>query len=71
MMHGPIYIRFTLELYTDRVASYASLYEKGNGDVKSKGVQTMEAEAYFYTKRVHRFVTHIPFHFHLSHKHNN
>lgn len=60
-----------LELYADGAASYAYLCEKDNGDVISKGVQTMEAELYFFMKRVERFVTLIPFHLHLSHKHNN
>jgi hypothetical protein len=59
-----------LELYTDGVASYAPLNKRNNGDVISKGVQTMEAEVYFYIKRVDSFVTHIPFHFHLFHKQN-
>jgi hypothetical protein len=58
----------SLESYTDGVASYAPLNKRNNGDVISKGVQTREAELYFYIKKVDSFVTHIPSHFHLSHK---
>jgi hypothetical protein len=57
-----------LELYTNGVVSYAPLNKRQNGDVISKGVQTMEAEVYFYKRRVDRFVTYIPSHFHLSNK---
>jgi hypothetical protein len=47
-----------LELWTGGVVSYAPLKNRNNSGVISKGVQTMEAEVYFYVNRVDKFVAH-------------